>query len=422
MKRINRFGIVLLCGLMLTACGNIENTVATDGNSFSESLGWETATRMGVEIIADSAGLLAEQAPSEQESETSERPEQELEQPTEPEPIPEPVITTVTISAVGDVTLGTNQKHSYSKSFHEYYDKYGKEYFLQKVKGVFEADDFTIINCEGTFTESDKRMDKLWNHKGKPEYVEILTCASVEAVTLGNNHIMDYGEVGVADTIQTVTDAGLEYALSGPWGNHYGMYEAKGVKIGFVSVNEHYDELECYPWLEDGLKTLREEGADIVIACTHWGDDYFHEIGQEQYDMGRWCIDQGYDLVLGCHPHLLQGIELYKDKYIVYSMGNFCYGGNKNPAEKDSMIFQQTFTFVDGKLQTDTDAIRVIPCRLSSSTNRNDYCPMICEGEMAEETIANLNSYCEEFGIKFGVDGYLVKEEAEEPTQDSAQE
>ena len=131
------------------------------------------------------------------------------------------------------------------------------------------------------------------------------------------------------------------------------------------------------------------------------------------YALAREFYAKGYDLVLGCHPHLLQGIECYKDKYIVYSMGNFCYGGNKNPKEKDSMIFQQTFTFVDGQLQTDTDAIRVIPCRLSSSTEKNDYCPMICEGEMAKETIANLNMYCEEFGIRFDVDGYLMKDTEE---------
>jgi hypothetical protein len=102
---------------MLTACGNTENAVVTDGNSFSESLGWETATRMGVEIIADSAGLLDEPAPDEQESAAELESTKEPDQVEQPEPIPEPVITTVTISAVGDVTLGANQKHSYSKSF-----------------------------------------------------------------------------------------------------------------------------------------------------------------------------------------------------------------------------------------------------------------------------------------------------------------
>lgn len=123
--------------------------------------------------------------------------------------------------------------------------------------------------------------------------------------------------------------------------------------------------------------------------------------------MGHWCIDQGYDLVLGCHPHVLQGIECYKGKYIVYSMGNFCYGGNKNPSDKDSMIFQQTFTFLDGVLQEET-SIRAIPCRLSSVTNRNDYCPAILYGEEAEAWAARFNEYSEEFGLTFDAEGYLV--------------
>lgn len=313
---------------------------------------------------------------------------------------PEPVVTEILISAVGDCTLGTNQKQSYNNSFHEYFDTYGDAYFLQHVKHIFEADDFTIVNLEGTLTNSNNMMpDKLWNHKGRPEYVTALTKASVEAVTLGNNHIMDYEEEGVADTIATVEQAGITYALSGDWGNHLGLYEVKGIKIGFVSVNEHYDEKRVYPWFEEGIKELRAQGADIVIAAPHWGEDKTHVIEQDQIDLGRWCIDQGYDVVLGCHPHVLQGIEIYKDKYIVYSMGNFCYGGNKNPLEKESMIFQITFTFVDGVLQAQAPG-KVIPCRLSSVTDKNDYCPITLEldGDEAQSVFDNLTHYSEQFG------------------------
>jgi poly-gamma-glutamate synthesis protein (capsule biosynthesis protein) len=160
--------------------------------------------------------------------------------------------------------------------------------------------------------------------------------------------------------------------------------------------------------LEEGLAVLREQGADLVFALVHWGGDKTHVIEDDQYTMGRWCIDQGYDLVLGCHPHVLQGIECYNGRYIVYSMGNFCYGGNKNPAEKDSMIFQQTFTFVDGVLQDDSSASRAIPCRLSGSTSKNDYCPIVLTGDEAAEVIEHLNEYSEEFGIVFDDEGYLL--------------
>lgn len=315
----------------------------------------------------------------------------------------------ITISAVGDLTFGRNQKASYSSSFDEYYDDYGVDYFLQNVVDVFAADDCTIGNLEGVLTEStDIRESKEWNHKGRPEYVDILTRGSIEVVSLGNNHIMDYNEEGVKDTIDTLENAGVTYAISGVWGDKYGMYETeKGIKIGFVSVNEYYEGNTVYTFLEDGLKQLREQGADLVFALVHWGGDKTHIIEDDQYTMGRWCVDQGYDLVLGCHPHVLQGIECYNGKYIVYSMGNFCYGGSKNPKEKDSMIFQQTFTFVDGVLQENTTDIRAIPCRLSGKNSKNDYSPVILDGDEAAETIQNLNSYSEEFGIAFDNEGYL---------------
>lgn len=344
---------------------------------------------------------------SESESDMSEETESQTE--TESETIaPEPVVTEILISAVGDCTLGCNQKHTYSKSFHEYYDKYGADYFLQNVRSIFAADDFTIVNFEGTLTESDNIRDKEWNHKGKPEYVNILTGSSVEAVTLGNNHIMDYNEEGAEDTMQVMQDAGIAYALNGDWGNQLGLYEVKGIKIGFVSVNEYYDEKRVYKWLEDGLKELRGQGADIVIAANHWGGDKTHVIDDDQKTLGKWCIDIGFDLVLGCHPHVLQGIEVYKDKFIVYSMGNFCYGGNKNPPEKESMIFQVKFTFIDGVLQPEMEG-KVIPCRLSSTTKRNDYSPIVVDGEEAQTVIANMNKYSEEFGTVIDEDGNIVK-------------
>ena len=337
-----------------------------------------------------------------QQALTTEQPQPETE-------TQEPEVIEITISAVGDLTFGRNQKASYSGSFDEYYDDYGVDYFLQNVVDVFAADDCTIGNLEGVLTEStDIRESKEWNHKGRPEYVDILTRGSIEVVSLGNNHIMDYNEEGVKDTIDTLENAGVTYAISGVWGDKYGMYETeKGIKIGFVSVNEYYEGNTVYTFLEDGLKQLREQGADLVFALVHWGGDKTHIIEDDQYTMGRWCVDQGYDLVLGCHPHVLQGIECYNGKYIVYSMGNFCYGGSKNPKEKDSMIFQQTFTFVDGVLQENTTDIRAIPCRLSGKTSKNDYSPVILEGDEAAETIQNLNSYSEEFGIAFDNEGYL---------------
>ena len=409
MKRKRNIFIAMIGIILLSAgCGtgkNLSSGNTEEGQNFkaedSQMTGMETeqGAEEGSGAGAEGAGTVQNPA-SGLESERESQPESESES--------EPEVTEITISATGDVTLGINQKTTYANSFDEYYDTRGADYFLQNVRRVFEADDFTIVNLEGPLTNSDNiRTTKEWNHRGRPEYVSILTGSSVEAVSLGNNHIMDYQADGVADTIQTVSDAGLAYALDGIWGNHLGWYETKGIQIGFVSVNEYYDGSGVYPYLEDGLAALREQGADLVFACLHWGGDKVYELEPEQYEMGKWCIDQGYDLVIGCHPHVIQGIECYQGRYIVYSMGNFCYGGSKNPKDKDSMIFQQTFTFVDGQLQEET-SIRVIPCRLSSVTDYNDYCPIILEGEEAENWVEHLNSYCAEFGLVFDSEGYLV--------------
>ena len=399
------FTAVLFTGCAITDSGNSDHDSDTDIGMITDKNDSEN----------DSENNDTQNSPqNDSEPEPGDTPAPPEDPEPEPEPIPEPEIIDITIHAVGDITLGTNQKMSYDRSFHEYYDTYGADYFLQNVRELFESDDFTIGNLEGTLTTSDNiRSPKEWNHKGKPEYISVLTGSSVEAVSLGNNHIMDYQMDGVNDTLQTVSDAGIAYGLSGEWGNEYGMYETeKGIKIGFVSVNEYYEGDTVYPYLEEGLATLRENGTDLVFACTHWGEDKTHIIDEDQYEMGRWCIDQGYDLVLGCHPHVLQGIECYKGKYIVYSMGNFCYGGNKNPAEKDSMIWEQTFTFVDGVLQEET-TVKAIPCRLSSSTNKNDYCPEILTGDEAAAVIENLNGYSAEFGLVLDVEGNLIECESQ---------
>jgi poly-gamma-glutamate synthesis protein (capsule biosynthesis protein) len=312
-------------------------------------------------------------------------------------------VVEITISAVGDLTFGRNQESSYDDTFDEYYDTYGSDYFFQNVKEIFEQDDFTIGNLEGTLTEStDIRASKTWNLKGRPEYADILPESSIEAVSLGNNHIMDYNEEGASDTFAAVEGAGVTYAISGEWGDQYGLYETeKGIKIGFVSVNMVYEGAAVYTYLEEGLPALRQQGADLVFAVIHWGTEKEHTCSENQKELGRWCIDQGYDLVLGSHPHVLQGIERYNGKYIVYSLGNFCFGGNRNPDDKETMIFQQTFTFVDGVLQDDSSAVRVIPCRISSTTSKNDYCPVVLTGDDAAEVIGHLNEYSEEFGIAF---------------------
>lgn len=336
--------------------------------------------------------------------------ESESEKETESELPPEPERVTISINAVGDCTFGANQYQGYEKSFHQYYDKYGEDYFMENVIGIFQSDDLTIANCEGTLTEAkDPNTSRYYYHKGRPEYARIFTRSSIEMVTLGNNHLMDYLQQGIDDTISNIDNEGIVYAMNSKYGIHSGIYETKGIKIGVVSVNECMECEKSYDYFEDGYKELTEKGCNLIIAAPHWGGNKTHEIETDQIKLGHWLVDMGYDIVLGCHPHVLQGIEYYGDAYIVYSMGNFCYGGNDNPKEKDSMIFQMEFTFVDGVLSVDETVVKALPARLSSTAKKNDYKPVLLHGDEAEEWLSHLNKYCKQFKTEFAVDGSRVK-------------
>lgn len=316
---------------------------------------------------------------------------------------PDPAVT-ITISAAGDVTLGNHHKQEYGYSFREMYDKEGDAYFLRNVKYLFEADDMTLVNFEGVLTFSEEMQEKEYNMKGDPSYINILTEGSVEAVSFANNHRLDYLEQGSKDTVAAFEEADITYAYD----NYLGVYETAGIRIGIVSVNEVSQGAYVEKYLEEGIELLREEEeADLVVACCHWGVERENYPEDYQKKLGRKCIDWGADLVLGAHPHVLQGVEVYEGKFIVYSLANFCFGGNRNPADKDTMIFQQTFTFTDGVKQESMVA-RVIPCSVSSVSNRNDFCPTPAEGDEYTRILNRINEYSEPFGVEFGEDGFYT--------------
>ncbi len=317
---------------------------------------------------------------------------------------PERNEVSITISAAGDVSLGNYHLQDYAYSFRQTYDQTeDKGYFFENVYDIFVQDDFTIVNLEGVLTLSESlKEDRTYNIKGDPEYVDILTLGSVEAVSFANNHRWDYGEEGVRDTVAALQGAGIQYAYEGI----SGIYETKGIQIGFVSVNESSQGRAVEQILQTEITALKEEGADLILACCHWGTEQENYPEDYQRELGKKCIDWGADLVIGHHPHVLQGVEEYQGKYIVYSLANFCFGANRNPSDKDTMIFQQTFTFVDGQKQ-DTRDIKVIPCSISSVSTRNDYRPTPAEGEDAIRIINRINEYSTEFGVHLTEDGIL---------------
>ena len=316
----------------------------------------------------------------------------------------EPEIQKVTITAVGDCTLGPTQTHGYEGSFHDYYDRYGEDYFFDGVRNLFENDDFTLVNLECVLSDSTDRVEKTWNLKGKPGYVGILTGSSVEGASLGNNHTFDYGQSGLDDTRNVLDQAGIIFGFN----EHVATYETdSGIVIGIVSASQLSADETHADYIRDGIQKLRKGGADLVIASCHWGIEGDHYPNDYQQKLAHQIIDWGADVLIGTHPHVLQGLELYKGKLICYSLGNFCFGGNLNPADKDTAVFRQTFTFVDGVLQRDISA-DMIPYSISSTTQRNDFQPTLAEGDRKKTIIEKLNDYSKAYSeIEFDEDGKL---------------
>lgn len=299
--------------------------------------------------------------------------------------------TTITISSMGDCTLGTDESFDQSTSFNAYYNEYGADYFFKNVRSILEADDLSVVNFEGTLTEETSRADKTFAFKGPAKYTDILTGSSVEAANIANNHSKDYGTKSQEDTIENLSNAGI--ATFGY--ENVVVVDVKGIKVGLTGIYELAEHEQKATQIKENIQVLKDAGAQIIIVNFHWGIEKEYTPNATQKKLAHLAIDEGADLVIGHHPHVLEGIEKYNGKYIAYSLGNFCFGGNKNPSDKDTMIFQQTFTIdTDGKV-ADDDSINIIPCSLSSSSNKNDYCPTPLEGDEAERVRQKIEKYSE---------------------------
>lgn len=302
----------------------------------------------------------------------------------------------ITISAAGDCTLGVDSR--YNNTFNNYYKKNGSAYFLKKVKKVFSKDDVTIVNLEGPFTNATNRASKTFTFKGPASYAKILKKGSVEVVNVANNHTFDYGKKGYSDTLRTLKKNKIKYCRNGS----IAYKTVKGIKIAFLGFNQL--EGITSSDVKKAIKKAKKQKAKIIIVSFHWGIERDYYPSAIQKSLGRAAIRDGATLILGHHPHVLQGMERYKGRYIVYSLGNFCFGGNTNPSDKDTMIFQQTFTIKNGRVAKNKD-IKVIPCSLSSSSYTNDLQPRILSGKNRKRVLKKINKLSHGMGVTINSKG-----------------
>lgn len=187
----------------------------------------------------------------------------------------------------------------------------------------------------------DSPWGKTFAFKAPAEYASILSGSSIEAANLANNHSHDYGEKSYTDTISALEDAGI--ASFGY--NRIKILKIKGIKVGVTGIYELADHQKRASQVKQNIKALKKPVHRSSSWISTGGIEKQYTPDENQKALAHLAVDEGADLVIGHHPHVLEGIEEYNGKYICYSLGNFCFGGNSTPSDTDSMIVQQTFTF-----------------------------------------------------------------------------
>ena len=281
----------------------------------------------------------------------------------------------LTITAVGDVTIGRNVQHKGASIFENELKKQNGDinFIFRNVKDIFEEDDLTIANFEGVladdYTIPSRKKNNSFLFLAPTSYVEALRNNSVEAVTMENNHVGDFGEDGIASTIKTMDEAGIVWSNA----KSAGYYEAQGVKIAMLAyqtLNQPISSEELKGVVASDIAAAKQT-CDLVIVSFHWGEEKDYAPKSNQVMLGRAAIDAGADLVLGHHSHRINPIECYQGRYIVYSLANCSFAGNSKPSDMFTFIFQTRFRIKDGQIIG--NPFRIIPCRISSRKDYNDF-------------------------------------------------
>lgn len=315
------------------------------------------------------------------------QPVQEPQATIPPDRIVEDGTVQVIITAGGDMTIGGDVRKRGDSIFERELKRQNGDlnFITRNVRDIFSSDDLTIVNFEGTLTTAPVyKTNNQFVFSAPPEQVAFLSGGSIEAVALENNHVMDHGETGLNETKATLDAAGIVWSDS----KNMGVFKVNGVSIAMLTYQQYRDQVEYLRTQVPMDVASAKAEHDIVIVSYHWGDELDYKPNQNQIIQARLTIDAGADLVLGHHSHRINPIEEYKGKYIVYSLGNFSFSGNNKPSDMSTFLFQVKFNVGDGG--TEVDSYRIIPARISSKTDYNDFAPTPFTDERLIDNVINM--------------------------------
>ena len=328
----------------------------------------------------------------------------------------------IVVSFTGDCTLGnTPLERGRASSFESFVAENGKLYPFDNVRDIFLQDDLTVVNLENVFYNREaKKVKKTYNFRSSTDMADILPLNGIEAVSLANNHILDYSKEGMMSTIETLEAQGTGWFCTAEYANQTYIYEKDGIKIGFVSTwygywATHLDELD------KAFQTLKKAKCNLIVGCMHAGIEY-----DVRHDSGRYSsqellagalIDRGADIVVGHHSHTVQGMKVENGRTILWSLGNFVFGGNYKLRTKmdrnlniETLIAQFTFSFDEDGTYLGHQ-LNLIPGHFSSDVPKpgldqiNNYQPILVTGRKADAVIACVQTDTKGLKLKPYVEG-----------------
>ena len=298
-----------------------------------------------------------------------------------------PTVSTIDISIAGDCMLASYKNQTIEGSFNEYTNNKTPDYFLSEVQSIFANDDFTIINLENVLTDNHlkevaKDHSPAYWYRSQTKNTEILKEGSVEIVSIANNHLGDYGEQGRKDTKEALDNAEIPWG----WNDKTVYFEKDGFKIALI-CHGLWGEWQA----SEIVSRIKEasEVSDFQMVYYHGGKERIHTPEDWKIRASRKLVDAGADLVIGNHPHVLQPRETYNGVDIVYSVGNFCYGGSKRP-ENRTIIYKLKLTLYDGVLVS--KEAEIIPCYVYTG-NINNYQPDIIEDQIDKQKVLDFMNW-----------------------------
>ncbi len=289
----------------------------------------------------------------------------------------------LTISAVGDIMLGDLPACS-GFGVGSKIAKYGPDFPFAKCKGVFTGSDIAIGNLEVVLSRFNPKTDPFakTHLRAQPEAIEGLVSAGINCVTLANNHIMQHGLAAVLETADHLISKGIAFTgIEYPDRDmrNLRILEKNGFRVGMLGYNFRPEQYTVSPRIDvagseericNDIESVRGQ-VDIIVLSLHWGEEFINRPSGEQVRLGRKFIDSGAHIILGHHPHILQGVERYRGRVIAYSLGDFVFDLWDEPLRRSMILRMQV-----------RDVNDVIYDIIPAVINRN-WQPVLAEGEDA---------------------------------------